>query len=98
MYNFFLEATVEAQASKGFLGLSRNMTLLIGGVGGAFLIILIGIIGVICFVRKLHKRQTPASTPANSRPTSHQEQAELSSVSMTERFYPQLFKVQSPSK
>lgn len=87
VYVFFSEPTVEAQASKGFLGLSRNMTLLIGGVGGAFLIILIGIIGVICFVRKLHKRQTPASTPANSRPTSQQDQPELSSVSVTKRRY-----------
>ena len=93
VYVFFLEPTVEAQTSKGFLGLSRNMTLLIGGVGGAFLIILIGIIGVMCFVRKLHKRQTPASTPANSRPTSQQDQPELSSVSVTKRRCPQFFKL-----
>lgn len=95
VYVFFLEPTVEAQTSKGFLGLSRNMTLLIGGVGGAFLIILIGIIGVMCFVRKLHKRQTPASTPANSRPTSQQDQPELSSVSVTERRCPKFFKLLS---
>lgn len=95
VYVFFLEPTVEAQTSKGFLGLSRNMTVLIGGVGGAFLIILIGIIGVMCFVRKLHKRQTPASTPANSRPTSQQDQPELSSVSVTKRRCPQFFKLLS---
>ena len=75
-----LESRVSAQASKGFMGLTRNMTLLIAGVGGAFVVILIGIIGVICFVRKIHKNSTPASTPVNSRPTSQQEQAEMDSV------------------
>lgn len=90
------EPTVEAQTSKGFLGLSRNMTLLIGGVGGAFLIILIGIIGVMCFVRKLHKRQTPASTPANSRPTSQQDQPELSSLLSNNHHVPNIPLPQQP--
>lgn len=75
-----LESSLSAQTSKGFMGLTRNMTLLIAGVGGAFVVILIGIIGVICFVRKIHKNSTPASTPVNSRPTSQQEQAEMASV------------------
>ena len=80
-YLFVAESHTSAQSSKGFMGLSRDMTLLIAGVGGAFLVILIAIICVICFVRKIHKNSTPpANTPVNSRPTSQQEQAEMTSV------------------
>ena len=56
------------------------MTVLIGGVGGAFLVIIIAIIGICCIVRKIHKNSSPPNTPAHSRPTSQQEPAEMTSV------------------
>jgi len=56
------------------------MTVLIAAVVGGFLVIIIAIIGVFCFVRKVHKNSTPGNTPMNSRPTSQQEQAEMTSV------------------
>jgi len=56
------------------------MTVLIAAVVGGFLVIIIAIIGVFCFVRKVHKNSTPRNTPVNSRPTSQREQAEMTSV------------------
>ena len=56
------------------------MTVLIAAVVGGFLVIIIAIIGVFCFFRKVHKNSTPGNTPVNSRPTSQQEQAEMTSV------------------
>jgi len=56
------------------------MTVLIAAVVGGFLVLIIAIIGVFCFVRKVHKNTTPGNTPMNSRPTSQQEQAEMTSV------------------
>lgn len=91
------ESDVSAQSSEGFMGMSSNMTLLIGGIGGAFIIILILIIGVICFVRKLNKNHnTPASTPGNSRPTSQQEQPELTSLMSNNHHIPNIPLPQQP--
>ena len=76
----FSESSTSAQTKKSFLGLSQDMTVLIGGVGGAFLVIIIAIIGICCIVRKIHKNSSPPNTPAHSRPTSQQEPAEMTSV------------------
>ncbi|XP_078378637.1 fibroblast growth factor receptor 2-like isoform X1 [Oculina patagonica] len=74
------ESKASAHTKKGFAALTDNMTLLIAGVCGGFFFIIIAIVGIFCFVRKVNKNNTPGNTPMNSRPTSQQEQAELTSL------------------
>ncbi|XP_020611511.1 fibroblast growth factor receptor 2-like isoform X2 [Orbicella faveolata] len=74
------ESNTSAHAKKGLAALTDNMTVLIAAVVGGFLVIIIAIIGVFCFVRKVHKNSTPRNTPVNSRPTSQREQAEMTSL------------------
>jgi len=62
------------------------MTPLIAGVGGGFLAIIIMIIGIFYFVRKINKKNNLANTPVNSRPTSQQDPAEMSSVTLLRSF------------
>ena len=57
------------------------MTALIAGVAGGFLAVIIAIVAVFCFVRKIQKNSTPSHSPPNSRPTSQQEQTEMTVVS-----------------
>lgn len=75
-----MEASASVQPDKGFLGLPSNMTPLIAGVGGGFLAIIIMIIGIFYFVRKINKKNNLANTPVNSRPTSQQDPAERNSL------------------
>lgn len=63
------------------------MTPLIAGVGGGFLAIIIMIIGIFYFVRKINKKNNLANTPVNSRPTSQQDPAERNSVTLLRSFF-----------
>ncbi|KAJ7390038.1 hypothetical protein OS493_027563 [Desmophyllum pertusum] len=74
------ESNTSAHTKKGFAALTGNMTALIAGVGGGFLAVIIAIVGIFCFVRKMNKNNTPGNTPSNSRPTSQQEQAEMTTL------------------
>lgn len=67
------------------------MTPLIAGVGGGFLAIIIMIIGIFYFVRKINKKNNLANTPVNSRPTSQQDPAERNSVTLLRRFFVYVF-------
>ncbi|XP_022782713.1 tyrosine kinase receptor Cad96Ca-like isoform X1 [Stylophora pistillata] len=74
------ESNTDAHTNKGFAALTENMTALVGGVGGGFLAIMLGIIAIFCFFKKMHKNNTPGNTPSNSRPTSQQEPAEMTAL------------------
>lgn len=67
------------------------MTPLIAGVGGGFLAIIIMIIGIFYFVRKINKKNNLANTPVNSRPTSQQDPAERNSVTLLRSFFVYVF-------
>ena len=61
-------------------GAEPQLTVLIAAVVGGIFVVTIAIIGIFCFVRKVQKNSTPGNTPVHSRPTSQQEQAEMTSV------------------